>query len=148
MKWNWGTGLVLAMIGFISFILYFVITMSTDQKYSHDLVTEEYYAKEMVYQQEIDAETNTNNLNTKIGSKKVKEGWLVTFPDDLDPSKLIGTVFLYRPSNQQLDFDIPMELSSADLLIPDNRLIGGRWNITIDWTYDNTSYMYKEEIVY
>lgn len=148
MKWNWGTGLVLAMIGFISFILYFVITMSTDEKYSHDLVTEEYYAKEMVYQKEIDAETNTNNLNTKIGSKKVKEGWLVTFPDELDPSEIIGTVFLYRPSNQQLDFDIPMELSSADLLIPDNRLIGGRWNITIDWTYDNTSYMYKEQIVY
>lgn len=148
MKWNWGTGLVLAMIGFISFILYFVITMSTDQKYSHDLVTEEYYAKEMVYQQEIDAETNTNNLNTKIGSKKVKEGWLVTFPEELDPSKIIGKVFLYRPSNQQLDFDIPMELSSSDLLIPDNRLIGGRWNITIDWTYDNTSYMYKEQIVY
>jgi len=148
MKWNWGTGLVLALIGFISFILYFVITMSTNEKYSHDLVTEEYYAKEMLYQEEIDAETNTNNLNTKIGSKKVKEGWLVTFPEELDPSKIIGKVFLYRPSNQQLDFDIPMELSSPDLLIPDKRLLGGRWNITIDWTYESTSYMYKEQIVY
>tara|TARA_R110002051_G_scaffold91205_3_gene160271 strand:- start:38549 stop:38995 length:447 start_codon:yes stop_codon:yes gene_type:complete len=148
MKWNWGTGIVIVMACFISFILYFVIRMSTEEAYSHDLVTEEYYAKEMVYQQEIDAETNTNNLNTKIGSKKQKEGWMLTFPDELVPSKINGKVFLYRPSNQILDFEIPLELSSPDLLIPDKNLIDGRWNITIDWTYEGKSYMYKEEIVY
>ena len=148
MKWNWGTGIVIVMACFISFILYFVIRMSTEEAYSHDLVTEEYYAKEMVYQQEIDAEINTNNLNTKIGSKKVREGWMLTFPDELDPTKINGKVFLYRPSNQKLDFDIPLELKSPDLLIPDKNLIDGRWNITIDWTYKGTSFMYKEEILY
>lgn len=148
MKWNWGTGIVLVMVGFIAFILYFVITMSTDSAYSHDLVTEEYYAKEMAYQDEIDAETNTNNLDEKIKSKKVETGWLLIFPSELDPLKIKGKVFLYRPSNQQLDFEIPMELSSSNLLIPDKRLIGGRWNITIDWTYQGKSFMYKQGISY
>lgn len=148
MKWNWGTGIVLVMVGFIAFILYFVITMSTDEAYSHDLVTEEYYAKEMAYQDEIDAETNTNNLAERFKSKKVADGWLLTFPDELTPEKIKGNVFLYRPSNQRLDFEIPMELSSSDLLIPDKRLIDGRWNIIIDWTYDGKSFMYKEEISY
>lgn len=148
MKWNWGTGIVIVMACFISFILYFVIRMSTEEAYSHDLVTEEYYAKEMVYQKEIDAETNANNLNTKIGSKKGDEGWMLTFPDELDPTKINGKVFLYRPSNQRLDFDIPLEISSPNLLIPDKNLIDGRWNITIDWTYEGKSFMYKEEIVY
>jgi nitrogen fixation protein FixH len=148
MKWNWGTGIVIVMACFISFILYFVIRMSTEEAYSHDLVTEEYYAKEMVYQQEIDAETNTNNLKTKIGSTKDSNGWMLTFPNELDPTKINGKVFLYRPSNQKLDFEIPLELSSPDLLIPDKNLIDGRWNITIDWTYEGKSFMYKEEIVY
>ena len=148
MKWNWGKGLVVGMICFISFILYFVIKMSTDDAYSHDLVTEEYYAKEMVYQEEIDAETNTNNLAEKIESKKTSEGWLITFPESLDPAKIKGNVFLYRPSNQKLDFDSSIDLSSHNLLIPDNNLIGGRWNITIEWTYDEKPFMYKEEIVY
>ena len=76
MKWNWGTGLTLGMICFIGFILYFVITMSTDKKYSHDLVTESYYAKEMMYQTEIDAETNTTLLSERLVSKKVANGWL------------------------------------------------------------------------
>ena len=38
MKFNWGTGVVLAFIGFISFIMYFVITYEyADNKFDHDL---------------------------------------------------------------------------------------------------------------
>ena len=40
MKLNWGTGIVLAFIGFISFIMFFVIRMNTNDKYDHDLVNE------------------------------------------------------------------------------------------------------------
>ena len=125
-----------------------VITMSTNKKYSHDLVTESYYAKEMAYQTEIDAETNTNNLKENIEGKKTKEGWLLSFPSELEASKIIGKVFLYRPSNQQLDFDFPLVLSGSNLLIPDKQLVDGRWNITIEFEYDSTSYLYKKSIVY
>lgn len=122
--------------------------MSTDEAYSHDLVTEEYYAKEMAYQEEIDAETNTHNLTSKIISVKTDQGWQISFPEELDPSKIEGKMFLYRPSNQKLDFEAAILLSSHNLLIPDNNLIGGRWNITLDWTYEGKSFMYKEKIVY
>ncbi|WP_452598263.1 FixH family protein [Pontimicrobium sp. MEBiC01747] len=148
MKWNWGTGIVVAIIGFIGFIMYFVVTMSTDKKYSHDLVTEDYYAKEMAYQTEIDAETNNNNLKENIKGKRVPEGWLISFPKELEPSKIKGKVFLYRPSNQKLDFSLPIVLSSFNLLIPEKNLVDGRWNITIDWEYKGTDYLYKKQIVY
>ncbi len=148
MKWNWGKSLVVGMLAFMSFILYMVITMSTDKKYSHDLVTESYYAKEMAYQTEIDAETNTNALKEKIQGKKTTEGWLLSFPSELHPAKITGKVFLYRPSNKQLDFDFPLVLSGSNLLIPDKQLIDGRWNITVEFEYDNTSYLYKKSIVY
>jgi hypothetical protein len=148
MKWNWGKGIVVGMIAFMSFILYMVITMSTDKKYHHDLVTESYYAKEMAYQTEIDAETNTNNLKEKIESTKSKEGWLLSFPSELNPAKITGNVFLYRPSNQKLDFDFPLVLSGSNLLIPDKQMVGGRWNITIEFEYNGKEYLYKKPIVY
>ena len=148
MKINWGTGLVIGMLLFIGFIMFFVITMSTDKKYSHDLVTEEYYKKEMMYQEEIDAEENLSSLSSKLQGYKTPEGWVINFPQDIIPSKLNGTVFLYRPSNKQLDFDFPLVLSSSNLLIPDNRLLDGRWNITLDWEYEGKKYLYKKEIVY
>jgi nitrogen fixation protein FixH len=148
MKWNWGKGLVVGMLAFMSFILYLVITMSTDKKYSHDLVTEEYYAKEMAYQTEIDAEENVLGLSEKITGEKTAKGWLVSFPEELQPKNLNGQVFLYRPSNKQLDFQFPLKLSGQNLLIPDNKLIDGRWNITIDFKHKGKDYLYKEAITY
>ncbi|WP_405224023.1 MULTISPECIES: FixH family protein [unclassified Dokdonia] len=148
MKWNWGKGIVVAMACFMGFILYMVITMSTDDNYSHDLVTEEYYAKEMAYQTEIDAETNARNLVGEISGKRTPEGWLLTFPPSISESTNKGKVFLYRPSNQQLDFEVPLAISGSNLLIPDNQLIDGRWNIIIEWTDGEEEFMYKKSIVY
>lgn len=148
MKINWGTGLVIGMVLFMCFILFFVIKMSTDKTYSHDLVTEEFYQKGMAYQDEIDAETNSSTLSANIKGQKLSTGWQLTFPKEINASKAKGTVFLYRPSNKQLDFDLPLVISGSNLLIPDKRLLDGRWNIIIDWEYEGKKYLYKKEIVY
>ena len=148
MKINWGTGIVLAIVSFVTFILFLVITMSTDEAFSHDLVTEEYYKTELEFQEQLDKEFNARNLSENINIEKTAEGLIIRFPKDLDPSVIKGNMFLYRPSNKQLDSEIPLSLSSHQLLVPDNRLVGGRWNIIIDWTYGKESYFFKEEINY
>ena len=148
MKFNWGTGIVLAFVGFISFILYFVITMSTNAKYDHDLVTEDYYGQELEFQNNLNKEKNAKTLKQDIIWKKTDEGLLLIFPEEMNPHNISGNVFLYRPSNKQFDFEIPISLSDHHLLIPDKRLLDGRWNIIIDWEYENTSYRFKKEIIY
>lgn len=148
MKINWGTGIVIAFIGFISFIMYFIITMSVSDKYNHDLVTEDYYAEELQYQNDINKLKNANDLKTNISFEKTAEGLLINFPENLDYKKITGKMFLYRPSNKQLDFETAISLSKPYLLIPDNRLVDGRWNIKVDWKYQDKSYLYKETINY
>ncbi|WP_373055936.1 FixH family protein [Zunongwangia sp. H14] len=148
MKINWGTGLAIGMTAFISFIMYFVITMLTDKKFDHDLVTEEYYAAELHFQQEINAEENANALPENVKSRRTAKGWLITFPKNLELSEINGKVLVYRPSNKLLDFEIPLKLTNRELLIPDEKLIGGRWNITVNWEYKGKEYLYKNEIVY
>lgn len=148
MKFNWGTGLVIWLALFICFILYFVIRISTEKKYDYDLVTEEYYQKEMVFQKEMDDEANSNTLENNISGEKIAEGWMLTFPKNIDYSKITGTVFLYRPSNKKLDFVLPLKLSDPNLLIPDERMIPGRWNTIVRWSYEGEDYLYKNEIVY
>lgn len=148
MKINWGTAIVLAFIAFIAFIMYFVISMMTNKKYDHELVTENYYQKELIFQQSIDKENNARSLNEQVTWKKTKEGMLITFPQSLNIEDIKGKVFLYRPSNKQLDFEIPISISNHNLLIPDSRLLDGRWNIKIDWKYKDSSYLFKEEISY
>jgi len=147
MKINWGTGIVLAFIGFISFILFFVVKMNMDHKASHDLVTEDYYKEALNHQTEINAEINANK-HEKITLEKTAEGLVLHFPENIDFKKALGTVSLYRPSNIQLDFNLPISLSNANLLIPDKRLLDGRWDIKITWSYDGQDYLQKESITY
>ena len=148
-KINWGFGIVLAFIGFISFIMYFVITMSSDTKYTHDLVASDYYKKELNYQKNIDATKNAKKLKENIKIEKVKEGLKIIFPKEFNSKAIKGKVFLYRPSNKQLDFETPIKVSdSSYLLMPDKRLLDGRWNIIVDWTYNQQSYLFKKEIFY
>ena len=148
MKINWGTGIVLAFIGFIGFIMYFIIQMSVNDKFNHDLVTEEYYKQELQFQDDIDKERNSQRLKENVTWQKTDEGILISFPKDLEEKNISGKVFLYRPSNKQLDFEIPISTSNHNLLIPDSRLLDGRWNIKIDWKYKESSYLFKEEISY
>ncbi len=148
MKISWGTSIVLAIAGFMTFILYFVITMSTDKAYSHDLVTEEYYKQELAFQHQQEKQKNAQNLVEDIHTEKIEEGLLIVFPADLDYSKIEGKMFLYRPSNKQLDYEMPISLSSHQLLVPDKNLLGGRWNIEITWSYDGQDYFYKKEFLY
>jgi hypothetical protein len=148
MKINWGKGIVIAFILFISFILYFVFKVQSDSKYDNELVTKEYYKKEKLVQTVIERINNANNLSKKVSVVKTNQGLVIRFPKDFDYSKINGKVSLYRPSNQKLDFETPISLSSLDLLIPKNNLVDGLWDISIEWTYQGQSYLNKEEVYF
>ena len=148
MKFNWGTGIVVAFVAFISFILYFVITMSTNKKYEHDLVIENYYGQELEFQNAINKEINSQTLKQDIVWKRTSEGLLIEFPDNFKPEEITGTISLYRPSNKLLDFETSIQLSDGTFLITDKRLLDGRWNLKIDWKVSGEAYLYKKEIVY
>ena len=46
MKFNWGTGIVIAFALFMTFILSYVFKVQSNDKYDHELVVEDYYKKE------------------------------------------------------------------------------------------------------
>lgn len=148
MKISWGTAIVIAIVGFMIFILYLVITMTTNEKLDHDLVVEEYYKQELGFQDQLDKELNSQSLSKNIKVEQTAEGLLVHFPEDLDLENIEGKVFLYRTSNKQLDFEMPISLSSHQLLVPDHRLVVGRWNIRVDWTYKSEAYFFQQELTY
>lgn len=148
MKINWGTGVIIAFVAFISFIMYFVIIMGTNDKYNRDLVTEEYYKKELAFQKQINKEQKTRNSNVIPIIIKNKNDLVIQFSEKQNPLEISGTLFFYRPSNKKLDFKIPITLSDTNFIIPKKRLLEGRWNIEIDWSYNGEEYFYKEKITF
>ena len=148
MKINWGKGIVNSFCVVHELILYFVIKVQSDDKYDNELVTQEYYKKEKLVQDNIESIQNTNSLEGKVTITKSEEGLVVRFPSTLDPKLIKGKVSLYRPSNQKLDFETLISLSGSDLLIPKNNLVGGLWGITVSWEYEGKTYLNKEEIYF
>lgn len=146
MKINWGTSIVIAIAAFMAFILFFVIKMSTNSKYDHDLVATEYYNNELAFQNEIDKEYNLAQLSGSIKIDQNEKGIFVIFPKDLESEKIHGKVFLYRPSNKKLDLEFPLLVSSNILFLPKKDLVDGRWNIIIDFTYKDAAYLFKKEL--
>lgn len=149
MKINWGTGLVIGMLAFISFIMYFVVTMLSSSEYDHDLVVEDYYKAELHYQQDIDAESNALALKENISLKQEQGKLILVFPESMKIEEMEGMIYLYRPSNKKLDFQIPLsEVTTHEFLIPQDKLVGGRWNVSVGWTRNGKDYLFKKEIVF
>lgn len=146
MKINWGTGIVIAFALFMSFILFFVFRVQSDNKYDNELVVEDYYKQERILQGVLDKEKNAAQLEQKVRIEDTKENIVIVFPADFDPKKIKGKVSLYRPSNQKLDMELPISISTPTLLIPKSAFAGGRWDIIADWQYEGKSYLNKEKL--
>jgi nitrogen fixation protein FixH len=146
MKINWGTGIVIAIVLFMSFILYFVIKVQINSKYDNELVVEEYYKHDAVFGNEMKRVQNAADLTEKPIFSQTAAGITIVFPDVFVPNKIKGTVSLYRPSNKKLDFETSISLSNPTLLIPKSKLVGGRWDINMEWQYDGKQYLTKETI--
>jgi len=146
-KFNWGTGIVIAMVLFMVFILQFLYR-SFDTKNNHDLVSEDYYKDELYYQQEIDRMNNANQLEQNLTFERVKDGFLFVFPQDMDASEITGTAYFQRPSNKDLDFQQEILLSDSKILINHSNLVEGKWKIKIDWKYNDEEYLLKETVFY
>ncbi|WNM20375.1 FixH family protein [Flavobacterium capsici] len=146
MKINWGKGIVIAFVLFMSFILFFVFKVQTNHKYDNELVVDKYYQKELLVNNDIQKEQNAQNLNEGVSLTTDGNSIIIDFPASFDFSKINGKVSLYRPSSQKLDFEMPVSLSSPRLLIPKSKLADGRWDIAIDWNYQGTNYLNKETL--
>ena len=147
-KISWPTGIIIAIIAFVVFILSFVYRVTFMEEYDHHLVSEEYYKDELNYQQEIDKLNNAAILKEDITLKKVDNGLVINFPSKFDPSQISGLISFKRLSNDKIDFQIPIKLQTNKYLLSDDILVDGRWDVKIEWTINNTTYLFKEKLMY
>lgn len=146
MKFNWGTGLVIFFIIFISSLV-FILYKST--QYDNALVIDNYYDEDIHYQSHYDKKQNTALLPQKVtvtydpGSKTA----LITFPTDtLNPPK--GNIWLYNPVHKSQDKNIPFVANkNMTVQVPLEYASTGRWKLKIDWTQGEKEYYTEEEIL-
>lgn len=145
---NWGTGIVIAMLSFMVFILSFVYKSIAIDKYQHELVSEDYYGEELHYQEEIDKLNTAKSLEQDIKLSNTNEGVMIYFPEVFEEDSISGQISFQRMSNQKLDFSEEINLTSHSQLISVDKLVSGKWIVKIDWKAGQKEFLFKDSWFY
>ncbi|MCX6278911.1 MAG: FixH family protein [Bacteroidetes bacterium] len=131
MKWNWGTGIFLVIVIFLTACTAFII-YSLNQRWS--LVEEDYYPKELRHEEQLVKMRNVNELTGKLLITLDKNNLTIQFPDDFRGKPLTGKIDVYRPSDETRDVVIPVSVDSAQCMyIPVSKFIHGKYIVKADW---------------
>ncbi len=144
-KWNWGTGILLSIIIFMMILIGIVyVFMNQDV----DLVTSNYYGKELKYQKQIDKINNTNEMGKQVGIALLNNHLQLTFPDSVFDKKAAGTIYFYRPSGSNKDFSVPMAVSDNNTqVINTSALEKGLWRIKVEWGMEGKDYYSEKSLI-
>ncbi|MCX6291008.1 MAG: FixH family protein [Bacteroidetes bacterium] len=146
MKLNWGHGILIFIVLFMTFILNLVYKCSQQ---TVDLVSEKYYEQELKYQQQVNKLNNTAAQNDQLSVcfDKQFSSVEIHYPANTDPASLSGNVNFFKPDNSHLDFNIAVKGDKENVqAVPVSKLKKGWWKVQVSWTSAGTSF-YKEQKV-
>jgi hypothetical protein len=140
---NWGYKILIVYGLFVAGIM-FMVFRSANQKM--DLVTTDYYAKELKYQDNINATENANALSEDM-RYEIKDNQVVLhFPKDLLGKMITGNAVLYCPSDENKDIQQGFSLQDAPLVLQLTASSKGQYELHISWQADGVKYYFEQKI--
>jgi hypothetical protein len=136
---NWGRGIAIALILFIGFIVYLAVVLMSHKV---DLESEDYYLKEITYEDEITALKNAK-ANEAIKVTQSDDHVVVQIPAEKDYTEL--SLEFIRPNNEKLDKTYEIK-DTKTFTVPKTQLENGQYNIKISYTFKGKSCLQKEKI--
>lgn len=144
-KIGWGTKITILYIGF-ALLIGTMVAMCVNQKI--DLVSADYYQKELVFQTKIDEAKNADGLAEKISHTITEKNLELFFPNVFTEKKVLGEILFFRPSDASKDYRTNIKLNeSVQQSIVLNNLSKGMYKMQIAWEAEGTSYFIEETIV-
>jgi hypothetical protein len=113
----------------------------TQQHY--DLVSSDYYAQELKYQEVIDGSNNMLALNQKITILDAGNSYTIELPAAAGTAPN-GEVYFYRPSNAAGDFRVP--LTSGKIEVPKRKMLTGLYKVKVTWTNSDKKYFDEQTL--
>jgi hypothetical protein len=143
-KLNWGSGIAIFYISFVLVLVGFVVFTTFNRV---DLVDENYYDKEIKYQDEIDKIIRANQLSEPLQIVSSNDVVVLSYPKSEDLTDLSGMIRFFRPSDKKMDFNIPIKADdSGNQVIKSPKLSKGMWRVKVDWTIGDSTY-YNEQVL-
>ena len=147
-KFDWGHGVALALGLFIAFILFMVFGFTHGQQNS-ELVSDDYYGDELVYQEVIDAKNNADNLAEIPKYQELAQGMKISFPGEIVPEDKHVKFELFRTDDANLDVKKEVDLdANNEILIPKQVISKGSYTLKIKWSQNKKPYQVDYDVLW
>lgn len=141
---NWGLRIAVLLIVFVSGMVSLVIFSFSK---NIELVTDNYYEKDKLYQERIDSEIRSNELEHDLTIFQDDKYLTFSFPENMNRENISGKINFYRPSEATLDanFEIsPSESNSQKFNLAAFK--NGFWKVNVNWNYNGNSYFKSDTL--
>lgn len=142
----WPTSIAIFFALAITFIISFIVWAVRQRE---DLVSADYYEREVRYQSQLD----TLNRSQAVAAKTVvtfeptQQVIVITLPE-AKATGTTGSIHLYRPSDARLDRELPLELSSEGTQHLDaKQLRDGLWKVRVKWNVGGHDYFLDQPVI-
>lgn len=141
---NWGKGIVIAMVLFISYIMTMAIIMIST---SSDLVEDNYYEQGVNFESKIQAIRNSAAIKDKVIVTVDEEYLSIEFPIEVVMDSILeGTIHLYRPENGNLDKHFSFSKNGGNKqLIPLEKIAKGNYKLLLSWKTAESDFFVEKE---
>jgi hypothetical protein len=137
---NWGYRITIFFMAFISFML-FMLYQCVQQNF--DLVSEDYYAQEVGFQEQINQENNFYKLDQKPSWSIAEKYFELSFPNTFTK----GTINFFRPSDKNLDFEEILKVdANKQQQVALSKFKRGVYKVQLSWSDQKESYYIQEQI--
>lgn len=141
---SWGIRITILYLSFVVLILALAFTCFGEKV---ELESTDYYAKELKFQDQLNAMNNANALEVSIEHTVVNKSVELVFPAEVLSSDFKGTVTFFRPSDSSKDVTLSLKLGSdGKQTITNSSFITGVYKMQISFNSKGKSF-YKEDVI-
>ena len=125
---NFGVKITILYLSFVGLILTLVFMCF---RQNVELVSKDYYVREIKFQDKINAINNEKNLAGRISHSVNGKEIALTIDSTLVSENFEGTVNFFRPSDSSKDFQVKMNFTNNEQLISGTDLIHGTYKLQL-----------------
>jgi hypothetical protein len=139
-----------AITGFFIVAIIFIVTfIAFAVRQREDLVSADYYEREVRYQTQLDSMNRSQSFagKTVVTFEPSQQSIVITLPpDQMKGAK--GNIHLYRPSDARLDRDVPLALGdNGTQRLDAKQLRDGLWKVRVKWSANGQEYFLDQPVI-
>jgi nitrogen fixation protein FixH len=140
----------IAISGFFVIAILFIATfIAFAMRQREDLVSADYYEREVRYQSQLDSLNRSQALAAQavVTFELAQQVIVITLPIG-QTRGATGSIQLYRPSDARLDREVPLALNAEGIQRLDAReLRDGLWKVRVKWNVGGKGYFVDQPVI-